>query len=215
MLDYNWIPVFMTGLGTMFLIGEILVKARGIFFLLGAGFISTFFISYLEPSALSYMLPLYFIGMLLIVIDGKLLNDGTLSVIGLLTMLLTVGFTAPNWTAGIYAIIGVITGAAASFIFLKAFPKRSMWGKIALLDTLSAEKGYNSMNETYAALLGLEGETVTPMRPSGTVRVDGRELSAVTDGKWLDRGSRIKVTNVSGARIMVEKVDYDDNNAKS
>jgi membrane-bound ClpP family serine protease len=207
MLDYNWLPVFMTGLGTMFLIGEILVKTKGILFLLGAGFISTFFISYLDPSAIWYMLPLYFIGMLLIVIDGKLLNDGTLSVIGLLTMLLTVGFTAPNWTAGIYAIIGVIIGAVGSFVFLKAFPKRDMWGKIALLDTLSSEKGYNSMNETYAVLVGQEGEAVTPMRPSGTVRVDGRELSAITDGKWLDRGSKIKVTNVSGARIMVEKVE--------
>ncbi len=49
MLDYNWLPVFMTGLGTMFLIGEILVKTKGILFLLGAGFISTFFISYLDP----------------------------------------------------------------------------------------------------------------------------------------------------------------------
>lgn len=62
MLDYNWLPVFMTGLGTMFLIGEILVKTKGILFLLGAGFISTFFISYLDPSAIWYMLPLYLSG---------------------------------------------------------------------------------------------------------------------------------------------------------
>ncbi|WP_077308636.1 NfeD family protein [Terribacillus halophilus] len=207
MLDYNWVSIFMTGLGTMFLIGEILVKARGILFLLGAGFIGTFFISYLDPSAIWYMLPLYFVGMLLIIIDGKLLNDGTLSVIGLLTMLLTVGFTAPNWTAGIYAIIGVIVGAFASFLFLKAFPKRDMWGKITLLDSLSSDKGYNSVNETYAALLEQEGETITDMRPSGTIRVGGRELSAITDGKWLDSGTRIKVKHVSGARILVEKIE--------
>src|SRR5690625_1051356 len=84
----NWIGLIITGLGTLFLIGEILVNMRGVFAILGVGFIIVYFSAYLEPGSFILMLIIYFVGLLLIIIDGKVLNDGTLAILGLVGMLI-------------------------------------------------------------------------------------------------------------------------------
>src|SRR5690625_7685070 len=76
------------GLGTMFLIGEILVNMRGVFALLGIFLITTFFyINIPDPNMIIIMFIIYIIGLILIVIDGKVLNDGTLTVLGIGSMI--------------------------------------------------------------------------------------------------------------------------------
>ncbi|MGV2622116.1 NfeD family protein [Halobacillus sp. ACCC02827] len=205
MLTYDWVALFITLLGTMFLIGELLVNMRGVFAVLGLGFITVYFSSYLAPEMFVIMMLVYLLGIALIIIDGKVVNDGTLATIGAVTMIIAVGFSAPNWVAGLYSVIGVIIGGAASLVFLKVFKRRDMWTKMTLNDQLTSEMGYNSMNESYSHLVGSSGTTLTDMRPVGTIRVNGKEYSAVSNGKWLGKGESIRVAAVDGTKILVEK----------
>ncbi|ARI77045.1 NfeD family protein [Halobacillus mangrovi] len=207
MLSFDWIALFITMLGTMFLIGELLVNMRGAFAVLGIGFITVYFSSYLAMDMFFIMMLVYFLGIILMVIDGKLLNDGTLATIGAAAMVVAVGFSAPNWVAGLYSVIGVIVGGAGSLLFLKVFKRREMWTKITLADQLSSEMGYNSMKETYQSLVGKTGEALTDMRPVGTVSIDKEEYSAVSNGQWISRKDSIKVVAVDGTKILVKKID--------
>lgn len=115
--DYEWIGLIITFFGTLFLIGEVLVNMRGFFALLGVGFISVYFGAYAGTDSVILMLIIYFVGLVLIVIDGKIVNDGTLATIGLVTMLTAVGVAAPDLTTALYAIIGVIIGTGCAFFF--------------------------------------------------------------------------------------------------
>lgn len=202
--DLEWIGIVITFFGTLFLIGEVLVNMRGLFALLGIGFISVYFGAYAETESVILMIIIYFVGLVLIIIDGKLLNDGTLATVGLVSMLTAVGVAAPNLTSALFAIIGVILGTACSFFFLKVFKRREMWTKIALKDQLSKEAGYNSMNMEYKKLIGKEGTTLTDLRPVGTIEINGKNYSAQSDGKWVEKGTKIKVVNVDGTKIEVE-----------
>ncbi|MFC4558829.1 NfeD family protein [Virgibacillus kekensis] len=202
----DWIGLVLTGFGTLFLIGEILVNTRGLFGLLGIAFITVYFSVYLEPGSFIIMLIIYFIGLLLIIVDGKLLNDGTLAVIGLACMLVAVAITAPNLYAGMYAVVGVLGGGISSLFFLKVFKKRDMWSKITLVDQLTNEAGYNSMNESYSKLVGREGVTLNNLRPVGTIRIEKKDYSAVSNGQWIPKDTKIKVVQVDGTRILVEKI---------
>ncbi|WP_318036077.1 NfeD family protein [Halobacillus salinarum] len=204
LLSYDWVVLFITLLGTMFLLGELLVNMRGVFALVGLGFITVYFSSYLAPHMMIIMMLLYFLGLVMIIIDGKLLNDGTLSLIGIVLMLVAVGLSSPNWVAGLYSIIGVILGAAASLLFLKVFKHREMWSKLALMDALTSEMGYNSMKESYAALMDKQGIALTDMRPVGTIRIEDDEYSAVSNGQWIAKGDEIKVVSVDGTKILVK-----------
>src|SRR5690625_2289465 len=152
--ELSWMGFIIVGLGTMFLIGELLVNMRGVFAIFGVIFITVYFYAYLnEPASFMVLLAIYFIGLILILIDGKLLNDGTLAVLGLVAMVLAVVIAAPDIYTGIYAVIGVIVGIAISFSFLKVFKRREMWGKIALKDRLTKEEGYSSINKEYEQLV--------------------------------------------------------------
>ncbi|MEN1970517.1 NfeD family protein [Lentibacillus sp. N15] len=205
--SYSWLVFVMTGFGTLFLIGEILVNMRGLFGLLGLGFIVVYFSAYLETGSFIIMLIIYFVGILLIIIDGKLLNDGTLSTLGLASMLISVALAAPNLTSGLYGVAGVLVGGFSSLLFLKVFKRRAMWSKLTLKDRLTNEAGYNSMSKEYKKLLGREGITLNALRPVGTIRIDHQDYSAISNGQWIDKGKSIRVIQVDGTRILVETID--------
>jgi len=205
-LAFDWIALFITFLGTMFLIGELLVNMKGIFAIIGFGFITVYFSSYLATDMFIVMMLVYFLGIILMVIDGKLINDGTLATIGAAVMVIAVGFSAPNWVAGLYSVIGVILGGAASLLFLKVFKHRKMWTKITLRDQLSSEMGYNSMKESYQFLIDKRGKALTDMRPVGTIKIEEEDYSAVSNGQWISKDDEIKVVSVDGTRILVKKI---------
>lgn len=206
-LTADWMSMVIVGFATLFLIGEILVNARGLFALLGVGFITIYFSSFLDTGMFFIMILLYIIGILFIVVDGKLLNDGTLSIIGLAMMILSVALAAPSWVAGLYAAIGIFLGGMMSFTFLKVFKKRNMWQKITLFDKLTEEAGYSSINQEYKELVGKIGITLTDMRPIGTVRIDDKDYSALTQGKWLVKNTKVVVEQVDGTKIQVKEID--------
>lgn len=203
----DWIGFIITGFGTLFLIGEMLVNMRGFFGLMGLGFITVYFAVYLETGSFIIMLIVYLLGLLLIIIDGKVINDGTLATIGLACMLTAVALTAPNLYAGMYAVIGVLLGGFSSLFFLKVFKRRDMWSKLTLVDQLTKEAGYNSMNEEYEQLLNEEGKTVSNLRPVGTVRIKNKNYSAISNGQWIPENTKIKVVDVDGTRILVENTN--------
>src|SRR5699024_9702605 len=119
-----------------------LVNMRGVFAILGLTSITLYFYLYL-PDITTFMLMLiiYFIGLSLIIIDGKFISDGTLAMLGIVAIFISVALSAPSITAGLYAVIGVIFGIGLSFVFLKILPRRNMWSKIALKDRLTEAKG--------------------------------------------------------------------------
>lgn len=203
-----WLAVVLVGLGTFFLIGEILVNLRGLGAILGISFIVYYFYIYLpDATTFSLMLIIYFVGIILILIDGKIINDGTLATIGLAGMILSVAITAPNFTSGIYAVLGILIGVGLSLLLLKVFPKRNMWNKITLKDRLTKEAGYSSINETYESLVGKEAETITPLRPVGTIRIDHKDYSAVSNAQWINKGTKVIVAEVDGTKILVKKME--------
>lgn len=206
-LELEWIGIVITGLGTLFLFGEILVNARGVFGLLGVGFMTVYFTVYMEPNSLALIIAIYIIGMLLIIIDGKVVNDGTLATLGAASMLLAVGLAADTVPAGLYAVLGVIVGGASSFLFLKAFKQRDMWSKLALKDQLTKELGYISMNQDYEQLIGETGITLNDLRPVGTVRIKSNDYSAISNGQWVEKDTKVVVVQVDGTKILVEKIN--------
>lgn len=208
LMQLSFMSFVIVGLGTMFLIGEVLVNMRGIFALLGIFLITTFFyINIPDVSMIIIMFIIYIIGLLLIVIDGKILNDGTLTTLGVVSMIVSVSIAAPNLASGIYSVIGIIVGALLSLVFLKIFKKRKMWGKMALKDRLTTEEGYTTLTEEYTKLEGLTGITLTELRPTGTVKLNEQEYSAISTGNLINKGEEIKVISVDGTRIQVDKTN--------
>ncbi len=56
------------------------------------------------------------------------------------------------------------------------------------------------------ALLGLEGYAHSDLRPGGTAYIDGRKLDVVTRGDFIPHESKIRIVEIHGNRIVVEKI---------
>ncbi len=57
-----------------------------------------------------------------------------------------------------------------------------------------------------AALLGKEGVTATVLNPVGIAEFDGVRLNVLTEGTYLEKGVKVRVTQVEGAKIIVREI---------
>lgn len=57
--------------------------------------------------------------------------------------------------------------------------------------------------EDLSTLLGKGGRVVTDLRPSGTIRIEGKKYTANTFGEYVEAGRAITVVKVEGKRIFV------------
>jgi membrane-bound ClpP family serine protease len=207
-LDYLSYPAggfFVILLAACLLFAELLVKGKGILAILGSLLFIYYFHYFLTDQASIWIVLLLIGGLLLIIIDGKLFTTGIIGILGFILMILGVALPAPSLLYGMLVGIAFIIGSFASLLFRKWIPQRDYLDKLQLHEKLSSDKGYNSINEDYNELVGKKGITLTPFHPVGTVKIDGKNYSAITDGVYLDQHVAVKVVSVDGTRIVIDK----------
>lgn len=194
-------------LGTLFLIGELLVRAKGLFAILGVAIMAMYFSFHLSGDIGLWVVILYMVGLMMIVIDGKVITDGTIALLGVLLMIIGIAVPAPTLVYGVLVSMGFLVGGFSSALFLKVFPSRNLWAKMTLKDRLTGDIGYNSINERYHELVGKQGKTLSSFRPTGTIEVNGEHYSATSGGNWLEPNMKIIVVSVDGTRILIKKLE--------
>lgn len=188
-----------------FLFAELFVKAKGILAIMGSGLFISYFSYFLTDQASPWIVFLLVGGLVLIIIDGKIFTTGIIGVFGFVLMILGCALPAPTLIYGMLVGIAFIIGSCGSLSFRKWLPTRDYLDKLTLHDKLSTDRGYNSINADYHDLVNKTGVTLTPFHPVGTVKIDGRNYSAVTDGIFLEKDVRVKVVSVDGTRIVIDQ----------
>lgn len=206
-LDSASIGFLVVFLGTLFLIGELLVRAKGFFAILGIAIMAMYFSYHLSGDVGFWVVILYVVGLSLIVIDGKVITDGTVALLGVVLMIIGLAVPAPSFIYGALVSMGFLLGGFSSALFLKVFPSRNLWAKMTLKDRLTGDLGYNSINEGYRMLVGKQGRTLSAFRPTGSVEIEGKQYSATSGSQWLEANMDVVVTSVDGTRIVVKKVE--------
>ncbi|WP_018923754.1 NfeD family protein [Salsuginibacillus kocurii] len=204
-LDISSFGFLVIFLATTFLIGELLVKSKGIFGAIGILLMAFYFGHHIDGVSGLWVIILYVAGLALIIFDGKVISDGTVAIFGIVLMIIGVAVPTPDMVYGLLVTMGIILGGFSAALFLKVFPRRELWTKITLRDRLSGEEGYNSINEKYHELVGKEGKAITDFRPTGTIEIEGEAYSATSGGQWLKSGTKVTVDNVDGTRIVVRQ----------
>ena len=80
-------------------------------------------------------------------------------------------------------------------------------GKTLVLSTaMKKENGYIN-NDDMNYFLDKTGTTLTVLRPSGTIDLDGVKLDVVSQGEYIEKGAEVKIIKVEGRKIVVRKVN--------
>jgi membrane-bound serine protease (ClpP class) len=148
---------------------------------------------------------LFFTGVLLIFIEMAVPGFGVFGISGIIALLTGIVFAAPDPLQGLTSLgIAIAATAVLIPILYKLLGGPRLFRRFVLQETESTEKGYVSKrSEDHEYLVGMIGETVTPLRPSGTILIDGKRVDALSEGSYLPTGSRIQVIQVEGAKIIV------------
>ncbi len=78
---------------------------------------------------------------------------------------------------------------------------------LTLQQKLSRKNGVVSQKqELKETLMHMKGKAVTDLRPAGIAMIDSKRLDVVTDAEYIEAGSLVIVTDVTGNRIIVEKI---------
>jgi membrane-bound serine protease (ClpP class) len=107
---------------------------------------------------------------------------------------------------GVSVLIALIVAIVGMVIIMKFFGKNlKLFNKIILTDATDTELGYVSNVNRYE-LIGKFAESMTPLRPSGTIMHEGERIDAVTEGGYVDRGKMVKIIKVEGSRTVVREM---------
>lgn len=109
-----------------------------------------------------------------------------------------------QWGSGTGTVVflGLIMILVIGFVaWLKYFPESN------LAKTFVSEGQIGDIGTDRPELLGKEGVSLTPLRPSGTGVFDDRHVDVLTEGEPIDRDKPIKVIRVEGMRILVRQIE--------
>src|SRR5699024_9883160 len=113
---------------------------------------------------------------------------------------------------GIAVLVAVI---AAVILFKFIGMERGIFRHIILRDRTTSELGYIS-SENRLELIGVEGKTITPLRPSRTALVGGERLDVISEGSFIEPDEVVKVVKVEEGRVIVRELkEQEDKNSEN
>ncbi|MCG8565501.1 MAG: NfeD family protein [Desulfobacterales bacterium] len=77
---------------------------------------------------------------------------------------------------------------------------------LALQKKLSKTDGVVSQAPDLEKWIGKEGIAATDLRPAGMATLENHRLDVVTDGSYIEKGTPIRVTRVTGNQILVTQM---------
>lgn len=107
--------------------------------------------------------------------------------------------------AVLFSLSSIIVSFLVIWWAIKLLPRTAVGRSIILSNEQSEEDGYDASDSSVVDLLGLEGEVISPLRPSGSILVNGRRVDVVSDGAFISVGELVKVVKIDGNRIVVEQ----------
>ena len=127
-------------------------------------------------------------------------------VVGLLGALALVGaavvglqFNAP-WNL-VSVLLIVLLSAVCIWLWIRFFPRSKMGRKL----TLEADGSAFKAVENSGALVGVEGEALSDLRPAGLAQLGGHRVDVVAESSWIAAGAQVRVIEVAGNRIVVRQ----------
>ncbi|MDU7501593.1 MAG: NfeD family protein [Finegoldia magna] len=146
---------------------------------------------------LVFLIGLLFVGLELIVPGGFI--AGT---VGVLSMIVGISMIINNlYLAFLTVAIAITIDVLFILVFLSKDFDSSEFNKFVLKETNS--KSFTQSSKKY---LSKKGITITPLRPSGKIEIDGDYIDAITRGDFIPKGCEVVVSEIKDFKIIVRRV---------
>jgi membrane-bound serine protease (ClpP class) len=77
--------------------------------------------------------------------------------------------------------------------------------RIALVSTQQRSEGYTS-RFIKESMIGIKGTTITLLRPSGKILINGKNFDAYTRGEYIGKDKKVEIIDESGTSFKVREI---------
>ena len=224
----DWlINPFISGILIMIIIAGIYYEfqAPGTIFPIAASMVAAllyFAPHYLQGLAENWEILVFFAGLILLALEIFVIPGfGVAGVLGILFIILGLTLSlvksvptnfplnlpdGNSFTRALSIVVGcIIASIALSFYLWGRFMKSTMFSKVSVQSSMTADKGFVGVDMTTQALVGREGIAHTILRPSGKVEIDGNIYDATAQTGFIDKGEKIVVVKYETAQLFVRR----------
>lgn len=213
---FAWFICSPLGSGLLIAIGlsciviEVMTSGFGIFGIIGMVSFFLYFAGHMMFDQFSWIaLILFAVGMLLLMLEAFVLTGfGVSGLAGIVAIFAGVFLLSSSVFNGaltlLITVVLMILILVVSFRFMK---KKKIIHRFVLKDRTDTESGYTSPNMDNEKYLGMEGMTISPLRPAGGMRINGDRVDVVSEGDFIDAGVKVRVIGIDGTRILVRAVE--------
>lgn len=148
---------------------------------------------------LPWIILLCIVGLALVFAEMLIPGFGVFGILGSVCLLGTAFLVAKVY--GITAFLITVVLLVIAFALMIVLAKKSgFYNKVVLRDKQEAQDFDES---TLQGLLGAEGVTQTTLRPFGVADFQGKMVDVCSNGDFIDRRKRVRVTQIQGKTVTV------------
>ncbi len=154
------------------------------------------------------------VGLVLAVSEVFIPSVGVLGFLSMASMVAAIGlafYTRGIGVGLVFLALTAVAGPSTLILALRIWPKTAM-GRRLLLDVPRGDDVLpdSPLRRTLRGLVGKVGTASTLMLPSGVISIEGHSVDAVSEGLPIEPGTRIRVINIHGNRVLVRPVRPDE-----
>lgn len=199
------VPILLSiaGLG---LVVELYSPGFGVAGTMAISSLLLFFFGHLIAGLAGYeTLILFGVGVVLILLEF-FIAGGIAGALGAIAIVASIILAGANPAYMAYSVLIALAVAVSGMVIIMKFfgRKLHLLNKMILMDSTDTESGYVS-NINRVDLLGRRGLAITPLRPSGTIDLDGERIDVVSQGSYINKGKHVIIVKVEGSRIVVRE----------
>lgn len=147
------------------------------------------------------------VGIMFIIVEMFMPGFGIPGIAGGILLCISVVLTWRDHgpVAGLVATLVILSlsGLGVSASLKSVTSGRLSKSPLVLRDSESRQDGFVA-GEDLQAFIGREGLTATVLRPAGIAIFDQVRLNVVSQGEFINKGVKVRISKVEGARVLVE-----------
>jgi membrane-bound ClpP family serine protease len=152
----------------------------------------------------STVISLVVFGLVLVVAEVVFVPGTTVvGIIGFCFLVVGVGLSFKYFGSEVgWVMLGTTSVACGGLLYFSF--TTNMWSRFSLK---SSNKSKVNEGELDQLLVGMEGTTISALRPIGKAELNNQIVEVKTNGDYLDSGSRIRVIKIVSNQIIIEPIN--------
>ncbi len=210
-------------LGVVGLIVEAFMPGFGIFGGIGVVSFALFFYGRLITGMAGFeIVVLFVVGLALLIIELFIPGFGVLGVSGLIGIFASFILSYPTAREALISVSIALAFAIATIIILvrtlerRGIKGNSLFGRLILTEVTGRQvlPDKPSQKGRKGPSIGETGTVYSTLRPVGTAYFGESKVDVMSDGEFIQPGTRVAVVRVEGAKVIVRKAATDDETAR-